>query len=399
MSRFEHTVQQAGEPRYRFGFVLTTLAGNMTRYLILRKFAERDTDVECIWAPVRHYLEPDEPSPWRWLPGPLLTRAIVMQTASPVLKRMWGLDAVMYHAFEPYVLAVVRSLLFSRPLIVWSADNPPFNDDILRAGGLSPKSLGVHKAKWRRTLRFWFDCWSARQVDVFLPFSSWARAALINYCDVPDRKISVFHTGLDLERWCYRERPVCDETERLNILFVGGDYYGKGGDRLTAVYRQHFADRANLHLVTRTRPEGHLPPGVQVYTGLRPDDDQLQHLYLQADLFVLPTRHDMSSWVAIEALASGIPVIASAMGGIPDIVRDGETGFLIPPDDDGVLVDRMRRLLADGDLRRRMGRVGRSIVEREFNAAVNVPRILDTMKQHVDRHRFQRAQSGATYGR
>ena len=67
---------------FRFGFILTTAAGNMTRYLNLRKYAERDVEVECVWAHIKHCLEPD---PFRRLPGSLRTRAIVMRDAKRVI--------------------------------------------------------------------------------------------------------------------------------------------------------------------------------------------------------------------------------------------------------------------------------------------------------------------------
>ena len=70
--------------KYRFGFILTTAAGNMTRYQNLRKYADMDPEVECIWAPVKHYLEPD---PFWCLPGPLRSRAVVMREAAPVMSQ------------------------------------------------------------------------------------------------------------------------------------------------------------------------------------------------------------------------------------------------------------------------------------------------------------------------
>ena len=111
--------------RYRFGFVLSTGGGNLTRYLTLRKFAERDSEVECVWAPNPGYLEPD---PFAWAPPILRQRLMVMRLARPVLRELATFDAVMFHAFEPYALASLRSLLARRPVIVWSQDDPPTKD-------------------------------------------------------------------------------------------------------------------------------------------------------------------------------------------------------------------------------------------------------------------------------
>jgi glycosyltransferase involved in cell wall biosynthesis len=170
---------------------------------------------------------------------------------------------------------------------------------------------------------------------------------------------------------------------RPQILFVGGSFARKGGDLLLDVYRRQFADRADLHLVTQEPPPD-LPPGVFLYSDLSPNDARMRELYARSDLFVLPTNADMSPWVVVEAMATGLPVITTRVGGIPDMVTDGATGFLIARGDGTALADRMRALLADLSLRRCMGAAGRAVVERDFNAAVCVPRILTVMKRAAD---------------
>lgn len=189
---------------------------------------------------------------------------------------------------------------------------------------------------------------------------------------------------MDLELWPYL--PQEKAAGRLQILFVGGDFKRKGGDLLLKVYAEHFTGNADLHLVTK-QPPAALPPNVQVYTDLGSNDLRLRTLYAEADLFVLPTRADVSSIVSLEAMATGRPVIATRMGGIPDTVHDGKTGFLIAPDDEAALTAAMKTLLADPALRRQMGVAGRAAVEQDFSAAVTVPRILAAMKDAVDQRR------------
>ena len=361
---------------YRFGFVLTTAAGNMTRYQNLRKYAERDAEVECAWAPIKHYLNPD---PFRHWPGPLRTRAIVMREAEPVLSQFNRLDAIMFHAFEPYVASILRNGGRKKPLIAWSQDNPPVSDPRTH-----PQYGGSKfRSEWQRRLRYNFDVYCARRVDLFFPFSKWAGDVLTNDCGVSVDKVYAIHVGLDLELWPYVPKTNMSAKARPQILFVGGDFVRKGGDLLLRVFRQHFAGTADLHLVTK-EPPSDLPPGVQVSTDLSANDPRLRQLYADADLFVLPTRADVSSWVAMEAMATGRPVITTNTGGIPDIVQDGRTGFVISPDDGAALTARMRALLDDAALRRRMGEAGRRVIEQDFDAAVCVPRILGTMKDAVD---------------
>jgi glycosyltransferase involved in cell wall biosynthesis len=70
----------------------------------------------------------------------------------------------------------------------------------------------------------------------------------------------------------------------------------------------------------------------------------------------------------LQASSSGVPVIASAVGGIPEAVRDQLTGLLVPPGDAAALAGAIARLLTDETLARRMGEAGRSLVDTEFSA-------------------------------
>ena len=80
------------------------------------------------------------------------------------------------------------------------------------------------------------------------------------------------------------------------------------------------------------------------------------------DAFVLPSGNEGTPVTAIEALASGCPVVATRVGGVPDVVRDGEDGFLVELGDLETLADRLAQLAADPALRRRMGEAGRERV-------------------------------------
>jgi glycosyltransferase involved in cell wall biosynthesis len=79
----------------------------------------------------------------------------------------------------------------------------------------------------------------------------------------------------------------------------------------------------------------------------------------------------------LEAMASGTPVVASRTGGLPEVVRDGETGFLVPPGDVSALHDRLDQLLRDQALARRMGRAARDLVLDRFTWRATAARCLD----------------------
>jgi phosphatidyl-myo-inositol dimannoside synthase len=89
----------------------------------------------------------------------------------------------------------------------------------------------------------------------------------------------------------------------------------------------------------------------------------LRGYYGAADIFVMPSRQEGFGIVYLEAMAVGKPVVAAACGGATDVVCEGENGFLVDVGDADALVDRLARLLADKDLRRRMGDAGRRKVD------------------------------------
>lgn len=110
---------------------------------------------------------------------------------------------------------------------------------------------------------------------------------------------------------------------------------------------------------------------------------RLPGYYAQCDLFVHPVVTDASGdveglgIVLLEAMARGKPIVASIIGGITDVVADGETGYLVPEQDEASLAGRLVQLLHDPDLRQRMGLAGRLRVEEQFS----VPSLADKVLQ------------------
>lgn len=96
----------------------------------------------------------------------------------------------------------------------------------------------------------------------------------------------------------------------------------------------------------------------------------------EAQVAVLITNWEGFPRSILEAMRAGLPVISSAVGGVPESVKDGDTGFLVPASDVGALQRRLRQLLADPELRRRMGQSGRERYERHFTLAKTVEKTL-----------------------
>jgi glycogen synthase len=106
------------------------------------------------------------------------------------------------------------------------------------------------------------------------------------------------------------------------------------------------------------------------------DTAMLHALYARADLFVHAPRYEGSSLVTLEAMAHGLPVLATRAGGIPDKVRDGETGRLVAPGDVDGLAAALAELAADPARRQEMGRRGRARAEADFAWEGIIERVL-----------------------
>ena len=109
--------------------------------------------------------------------------------------------------------------------------------------------------------------------------------------------------------------------------------------------------------------------------------------YEAATLFVHPTLYEGSSIVTLEAMAHRRAVVASHAGGLPDKVRDGHTGWLVPPGDPGALATALRRALADPTRLPEMGLAGRAVVEAEFSWTAAADRLLGVFSELLHKTR------------
>jgi glycosyltransferase involved in cell wall biosynthesis len=110
------------------------------------------------------------------------------------------------------------------------------------------------------------------------------------------------------------------------------------------------------------------------HLGPMDDDRRLALAYSAADLFVIPSREDNLPNTVVEALACGTPALGFAVGGIPELIRPGETGLLAPAEDAEALAAAMGRLLRDRDLRLRLAAQARSVAEREYGLTLHAAR-------------------------
>ncbi len=192
----------------------------------------------------------------------------------------------------------------------------------------------------------------------------------------PAEKFSVIRLGIDLEsRTLGSER----RGEFRTLFGVPGDRFVVGWiGRMTAIKRvpdvlaafRMLLDRgveATLCLVgdgpDREEIERHAHElGVARHTLFVGYQRDVAPYYAFFDAFLLPSANEGTPVVAIEALAAERPVVATRVGGVPDVVADGEDGFLVEPGDVKALADALERLARDPELRRRFGAAGRARV-------------------------------------
>lgn len=109
--------------------------------------------------------------------------------------------------------------------------------------------------------------------------------------------------------------------------------------------------------------------------------DDVATVLAAADVAVMPSHHEGLGVAALEAMAAGVPVIASAVGGLPEAVVDGTTGMLVPPGDPGALATAITRVTGDDDLRRRLGAAGARRVREHFTMAGMAARTLEVYRR------------------
>ncbi|HXK59606.1 MAG TPA: glycosyltransferase family 4 protein [Acidobacteriota bacterium] len=186
--------------------------------------------------------------------------------------------------------------------------------------------------------------------------------------------VRVIYEGVDLH-WIDRQQPPKERLGNGNLVVgtVAHLSQEKGHETLlkaAASLKSRFHNvtyllvgdgelRSRLHQLT-----SQLRIETQVnFTGFRSDCEGLMK---QFDVFCLPSRSEGLSSAILAAMANSLPVVATNVGGIPELVVDGETGILVEPDNPSELAAALSRLLASRELRRRLGQQGRRRIERHF---------------------------------
>lgn len=345
--------------------------GHRTYAENLRMAAADLADIDAAWVPVRY--EAALPFPLDRLPLPAGVR-------SPLVGRHEVLAGLRAHSdaavrvYNTQVPAALGGRRARRSPYIAITDVTPLQYDRMAAGYGHRADAGGLVSGWKHRVNERVF----RDATWCVGWSNWVADSLVEEYGVDPDRVAVIPPGVDTERW----RPPADQVRPGNrILFVGGELERKGGDLLIAALDR--LPDAELHLVTRSPVAPH--DRVHVYDDLVPNDQRLLELFRTSDVFAMPSRAETFGIAVAEASAAGLPVVASGVGGLPDIVSDGESGFVVPVDDLEALVEALVRLLDDDALRADMGAAARARAVERFDAATNAGRLFELVRAAAGR--------------
>ena len=234
--------------------------------------------------------------------------------------------------------------------------------------------------------------WAYRTAHAVVANSSAARAQLAVE-GVPEERLRLIPNGLDLSRFTPQRPPAAIRR----IVTVANLRAEKGHDTILAaapaILERHpdatftFAGdgprRDALETFARAL-------GVAERVRFLGECQDVAPVLAASDLFVLPSRSEAFPNAVIEAMAAGLPVVASRVGGIPEVVRHGENGVLVPPDDPQAVADAILGLMDRRDEAAALGAAARADVARDYTIDRMVERFEDLYLAEIETHVWNR---------
>ena len=298
-----------------------------------------------------------------------------------------GVPAVVLRGAGPFRRgANAIELMIAWRLDVVHAHNPPAlrYAMLARAAGRPVLLMTRHGQQMGRLL----SALQWRLTDAVVTVSESAAVALRSACPRRAGKITVIRNGVEPAAPRRAREAVRTElglaNEIAGIVAARLDPLKRHADLLRAIellpagtppivllFAGDGPERERLEAMAR---EFRLTPDHIRFLGYRSDVTELLHA---ADFFVLPSLLEGMPLSVLEAMSSGLPVIATTVGGVPEVVTDGESGLLVPPGDPAALSSAMARLSGDAALRERLGEAGRRRVSEAFSFAAMSRSYLD----------------------
>ncbi len=241
-------------------------------------------------------------------------------------------------------------------------------------------------------LRF-FEVGMIKRANRVIAVSDFTRQELRKYYNIPENRIRVIHNGVDTRKFqpATDKRKIKQELglnpDDLAILSVGRLYARKGLFTLIESMPQVVKRFKNAKFVISGKGQSdemrkliaHAERlGVKeniIFTGYYPDK-KLPKLYQAADVFAFSTFYEHHPFAVLEALATGLPVVTTWVGGIPETIKSGKNGFLVEPFNKQQLSDRIIYLLEHPAEAAEMGSLARKTIVDEYDWSIVVKQVL-----------------------
>ncbi|MEX1254810.1 MAG: glycosyltransferase [Dehalococcoidia bacterium] len=291
--------------------------------------------------------------------------------AGRVRRLVQELQPDLLHALHLTSYGFLGALCRARPLVtsVWGID--------------------VLKAPRRTPLHGFITRYALAHADHVTATGMRLAGATLRYAP-REKPVTVVPYGIDLTR--FRPLPRNDVSadgivvgsvgrlspeKGLDVLLRAAGRLIEGGTRLRLVLAGDGPERGRLARLTERL-------GISERVDFRGDvpHEQVPTVLAALDIFVMPSRAEGFGVAALEAQAMELPVIASRVDGLPDVVEDERTGLLVPAGDADSLADAISRLADDPALRSTMGRAGRAFVEQRYRWEENVAQ-MERLYQHL----------------
>jgi colanic acid/amylovoran biosynthesis glycosyltransferase len=204
-------------------------------------------------------------------------------------------------------------------------------------------------------------------------------------------KIEVVRLGVDTG--IFTPRPASADTQRTELLYVGSLAAPKGQLILIAALDRLIKEgRTQIHL--RLVGDGPMRPHLEhmiAERNLTPhvtlegacNQDRVLEFYREASLFVLPSFAEGVPVVLMEAMAMEIPCIATWIAGVPELIRHGIDGWLIPPGNEHEFAAAIAKLIGDPELRQRLGQAGRARVQEQYELQRNTEHLAEVYRRRL----------------
>jgi alpha-maltose-1-phosphate synthase len=231
----------------------------------------------------------------------------------------------------------------------------------------------VERVLWRRQETSMY----AGAAAIFCRSRHTARSVMSDY-RITDTRVHVIGAGVNISLPDLTTRV--DEGPR--VLFIGTDFRRKGGDVLLNAWPHVVRAVPEATLMMIGPVPDRLPPRVETNAGTW-DREAVMRELRRASVFVMPSRCETWGDVFIEAMAFGVPCIGSTMDAMPEIIQDGVTGFVVPPDNALALAGRIITLLTEPERASLLSAAARRRVEERFLWSQVIERMLPVLERVV----------------